>query len=147
MSALIVEDNPDVAQVLADIMASFGWKTCIAETPVEALLALRREIPTLILLDFNLPGANGVEVLQYIKNDPLAQNVEVVFVSAEDSPDTIRCALASGARDYLVKPVDMDHLREVLDSLPAAHDQPSEESKDLATVKKRKKTGTRNCRK
>lgn len=144
MSALIVEDNPDVAQVLADIMASFGWEARIAESPVAALLALRREIPALILLDFDLPGANGVEVLQYIKSDPLARNIDVVFVSAEDSPDTIRRALASGARDYLVKPVDVDRLGEVLGSLSSADDQPSKESKSSATAKKRKKTGTRS---
>jgi CheY-like chemotaxis protein len=147
MSALIVEDNPDVAQVLADILASFGWEARIAPTPVAALLALRQKIPVLILLDFDLPGANGVEVLRYIKSDPLARDVEVVFVSAEDSPDTIGHALASGARDYLVKPVDIDRLGEVLGSLPAAHVQPSEESKGTATAKKRKKTGARKRRK
>jgi CheY-like chemotaxis protein len=140
MSALIVEDNPDVAQVLADIMDSFGWQAHIAETPVAALLALRREIPALILLDFDLPGANGVEVLQYIKSDPLAKDVEVVFVSAEDSPDTIKRALASGARDYLVKPVDVDRLGEVLSSLPA-HCQLPKKSKGTATAKKRRKNG------
>lgn len=147
MSALIVEDNLDVAQILVDILASFGWEARIAETPVAALLALRREVPSLILLDFDLPGANGVEVLQYIKSDPLAKDVEVVFVSAEDSPDTIGRALASGARDYLVKPVDIDRLGEVLDSLPAAQSQVSEKRKSAATAKKRKKTGSRARRK
>lgn len=147
MSALIVEDNPDVAQVLADIMASFGWKTNIAQTPVAALLALRQEVPALILLDFDLPGANGVEVLQYLKSDPLARDIEVVFVSAEDSPTTIGRALASGARDYLVKPVDVDRLRDVLDSLPAAQSHLAEERKDAEPVRKRKKTGTRSRRK
>ncbi len=141
MSALIVEDNPDVAQILADIMTSFGWKTSIAETPVAALLALRRELPSLILLDFDLPGANGVEVLQYIKSDPLAKNIDVVFVSAEDSPDTIRRALASGARDYLIKPVDVDRLGEVLGSLPGAHGELSKKSNAPSAGKKRKKTG------
>lgn len=117
MSALIVEDNPDVAQVLADILILYGWDVRIAPTPAVALLSLRREIPALILLDFNLPGTDGVDVLQYIKSDPLAKNVAVVFVSAESSPDAIERALASGARDYLVKPVDIDRLGEVLNSL------------------------------
>jgi CheY-like chemotaxis protein len=145
MSALIVEDNPDVAQVLADIMASFGWKTSIAETPVAALLALHRELPALILLDFDLPGANGVEVLQYIKSDPLARNIDVVFVSAEDSPDTIRRALASGARDYLIKPVDVDRLGEVIGSLPVKAGQSSKKANGPATAKKQKtkRTGKR----
>lgn len=141
MSALIIEDNPDVAQVLADILASLGWEARIAPTPVAALLALRQKIPALILLDYDLPGANGVEVLQYIRSDPLAKNIDVVFVSAEDSPDTIRRALASGARDYLVKPVDVDRLGEVLDSLPAAKGRRPKKSKSAATGKKRKKNG------
>jgi DNA-binding response OmpR family regulator len=123
-----------------------GWEARIAETPVAALLALRREIPALILLDHDLPGANGVEVLQYIRSDPLAKEIEVVFVSAEDSPDTIRRALASGARDYLIKPVDVDRLSEVLGSLPENH-QSSEKSTDSTAGKKRKKTSTRSRRK
>lgn len=121
MSVLIVEDSQVLAQALAYMVELLGWKACVAHTPLAALQSLRREIPALILLDFNLPGLSGIEILHYIRREPLAHEVEVIFISSEDDPRVIQTALAAGARDYLVKPVDMDQLKDVLDSLPIKH--------------------------
>jgi len=68
----------------------------------------------LILLDLNMPGVNGMEVCRYIKRDPLAGDVPVVFVTAEDDPGIMEEARRAGAMDYIVKPVDFERLETIL---------------------------------
>jgi CheY-like chemotaxis protein len=115
---LIVDDDPNMAQALADMVGLFDWKTRIVTSPRAALEMLQRETPALMLLDLNMPGVNGMEVCRYIKRDPLAGNTPVVFVSAEDDLDTRERAREAGAMDYLVKPVELDRLEELLTKLP-----------------------------
>ncbi len=117
---LIVDDDHNMAQALADMVSLFDWNTQIVTSPRAALEALQRNPPALILLDMNMPGVNGMEVCRYIKRDPIAGNTPVVFVSAEDDPGTKLKAKEVGAMDYLVKPVDLDQLEQVLEKLPKA---------------------------
>jgi CheY-like chemotaxis protein len=115
---LIVDDDHEMAQALSDMVGLLDWNTHIVTSPRAALEMIQRNRPSLILLDMNMPGVNGMEVCRYIKRDPLAGNTAVVFVSAEDDPETKEKAKQAGAMDYLVKPVDVDQLEQVLDKLP-----------------------------
>jgi CheY-like chemotaxis protein len=114
---LIVDDDPIMAETIASMVNLFDWETRIAHSPRRALEAIQMEPPALILLDVNMPGIDGFEVLRFIKRDPLAQQTPVVFVSAEDAPSLRERARAVGASDYLVKPVDIDRLEVILDNL------------------------------
>lgn len=115
---LIVDDDQGMAQALADMVGLFDWDTQIVTSPRAALELLGRNPPVLILLDLNMPGVNGMEVCRYIKRDPVTGNTPVVFVSAEDDPGTRERARDAGASDYLVKPVEVDQLEQVLEKLP-----------------------------
>lgn len=115
---LIVDDDHEMAQALSDMVGLFDWNTHIVTSPRAALEMIQRNRPSLILLDMNMPGVNGMEVCRYIKRDPIAGNTPVVFVSAEDDPQTKEKAREAGAMDYLVKPVDLDQLEQLLDKLP-----------------------------
>lgn len=115
---LIVDDDHEMAQALSDMVSLFEWSTHIVTSPRAALEMIQRNRPSLILLDMNMPGVNGMEVCRYIKRDPIAGNTPVVFVSAEDDPQTKEKAREAGAMDYLVKPVDLDQLEQILDKLP-----------------------------
>jgi CheY-like chemotaxis protein len=114
---LIVDDDTTMAEALADMVQLFDWKTLVAHGPRNALQLIQGSPPALILLDLNMPGVDGLEVCRYIKRDPIAGNVPVVMVTAEDSPTMKEKARAAGASDYLVKPVDVDRLEVILDKL------------------------------
>lgn len=115
---LIVDDDHNVAQTLSDMVGLFDWTTLIVTSPRAAIEALHRNPPALILLDLNMPGVDGMEVCRYIKRDPISGSTPVVFVTAEDDPGTKVRATAAGAMDYLVKPVDIDRLEQVLERVP-----------------------------
>jgi CheY-like chemotaxis protein len=115
---LIVDDDTNMGQTLADMVGLFDWTTQVVTSPRAAIESLQRNPPSLILLDLNMPGVDGMEVCRYIKRDPVAGDTPVVFVTAEDDPGTKARAREAGAMDYLVKPVDIDRLEELLEKLP-----------------------------
>lgn len=115
---LIVDDDTVMAEAIADMVSLFDWETKIVHGPRAAIQAIHREEPALILLDLNMPGVDGLEVCRYIKRDPVTGGTNVVFVTAEDAPSIMEAALEAGASDYLVKPIDIDRLEAILDSLP-----------------------------
>jgi len=118
---LIVDDDPNMARAIADMVSLFDWKTHIVHGPGQAIKVLHLEKkPALVLLDLNMDGVNGLEVCKYIKRDPLTGNPEVVFVTAEDDPTFVKKAKEAGAMDYLVKPVDIDKLESILDNMLAS---------------------------
>jgi CheY-like chemotaxis protein len=114
---LIVDDDKVMAEAIADMVSLFDWETQIAHGPRPAIQAIQSNPPALILLDLNMPGVDGMEVCRFIKRDPIAGPIPVVFVTAEDAPSVKQAALNAGASDYLVKPIDIDHLEAILDKL------------------------------
>jgi CheY-like chemotaxis protein len=116
---LIVDDDKMMAKTLTDILELYDYKVTSVYGPREAIQALNERKPLLILLDLNMKGVNGLEVCRYIKRDPLNGDIPVVFITAEDDPSIMEKAKKAGAMDYIVKPIDFDHLEKVLSSLPA----------------------------
>jgi CheY-like chemotaxis protein len=114
---LIVDDDTEVANALAEMVSLFDWTTQIVHGPRPALQAIQSKPPALILLDLNMPGVDGLEVCRYIKRDPIAGKTPVVMVTAEDAPTMMERAREAGAEDYLVKPVDVDRLETILNKL------------------------------
>ena len=115
---LIVDDDKDMAEAIADMVSLYDWKTVIVHGPRAAIKALQVNPPSLILLDMNMPGVNGLEVCRYIKRDPISGHTPVAFVTAEDAPEIRKEALEAGASEYFVKPIDLDLLEKLLESLP-----------------------------
>jgi DNA-binding response OmpR family regulator len=75
----------------------------------------RQHRPHLVLLDLNLPDINGEEVLARLKADPATRELPVVVISADATPRQIERLHASGATDYLTKPLDIDHFLHIID--------------------------------
>jgi len=71
----------------------------------------------LILLDYNLPGVNGVQLLQHIRSYPEMKHTPVIFFSSSDNPQDIRNAYSNGANAYLVKPLGMSNLTDTIQSV------------------------------
>ena len=114
-NVLIVEDDRQMAQSLAAQIGVLGHTVAIAYGPRMALQQLNQVIPDVILMDINMPGLNGLEVLRFLRRDPITANVPVIVVSANDSQEMIHAALRAGANAYIVKPPIIEAIEEALD--------------------------------
>ncbi|NHT77346.1 two-component system phosphate regulon response regulator OmpR [Rhizobium sp. PP-F2F-G38] len=100
---LIVEDDPDMAEMLFDLVEAEGWTPFVAGSAEEATAFLSREIVHLILLDHNLPGASGRTFAQRIRS---SMDVGIIMVTAAGSSAERVLGLETAADDYIVKPFE-----------------------------------------
>ena len=101
---LIIEDDTDINNMMAEALRKAGYECTQAFSGTEGLLYIERDAFDLAVLDLMLPGMNGEALLPQIKAE---QNVPVIVVSAKDSIDSKVGLLTSGAEDYLTKPFDI----------------------------------------
>src|ERR1700691_1116565 len=104
-SILIVEDVPESLKFTASVLRGEGYRVSIASTAEQALSTLRFLQPELILVDFMLPGMNGLELTGRIKQDPRLQKSMVVAITGSSLLDEGK-ARQAGCDGFLVKPVD-----------------------------------------
>ncbi len=115
-SVLYIEDNV-VNQVLMEGMLAHrpGIDLLLAGLPGEGLALAAQAPPDLVLLDIQLPGMSGFEVLQRLREQPAMRHVPVIAVSANAMPADLEEARRAGFDGYLTKPLDMPHLLAVVD--------------------------------
>ena len=103
---LMIEDDEAMARIFRDILKPEGFETLHAPTGEEGLRAAAQERPDLILLDVNLPDANGVDICRTLKLDAATRHIPVLMLTGEAREVVQRVAgLDSGAEDYLFKPI------------------------------------------
>lgn len=101
---LVVEDETDIAALVAYQLTREGYRVETASNGATALDAIRRERPAMLVLDRMLPGISGDEVLNTVRNDPAMVAIPVLVLTAKrDQQDRIK-GLELGADDYLTKP-------------------------------------------
>lgn len=111
--ALVVDDDPEIREVLTDYLQGERFEVRQAASGEEAIHRMLTFRPQVVLLDIALPGFSGMETLRRIK--ALPRKTCVVMVSGLDDVETARRALALGASDYVTKPVDFTYLSLVLE--------------------------------
>jgi DNA-binding response OmpR family regulator len=109
---LIVDDEPHTLELLSEFLTAKRYEVVTASDGEEALRKVKEERPHLILLDVHMPGMNGLEVLQRVRQ--IDGEVGVIMVTAANDEETGRKALQLGAFDYIVKPVDFQYLERSL---------------------------------
>ena len=115
---LYVEDNPTNVRLLQQIFARYPQLELeIAEEAFLGIYKARSTKPDLIILDINLPGMDGYEVLSVLKNDPVTDGIPVIGLSANAMPYDIERGRSAGFFDYLTKPVDINRLINVFNKL------------------------------
>ena len=114
---LIVDDNRDSADSLAMLLEITGNKTYVAHDGVEALDALEKYRPEVVLLDIGLPKLDGHEVCRRIRQKPWGKDIVVIALTGWGQEDDRRKSEEAGFNGHLVKPVDYDKLLELLSSL------------------------------
>lgn len=116
---LIVEDDEPVARACKRALERFGWETEVVHDAAAAMEVLLRRETTAVVCDINLPGANGVNLLEFVRQ----ADIDVPFLLVTGDP-TIRTAIDAvelGAAEYMVKPVAPDELHARLERACAAH--------------------------
>ena len=102
---LVVDDVPANLGLLFDALTQAGHRVLVAESGEGALAQLDHETPEIVLLDYMLPGMDGMEVCRRIKARPASADVPVIFLTAVDELDEKVRALDAGAVDYVTKPI------------------------------------------
>ena len=101
---LIIEDDPDIQELLSHSLSGEGWKLIQVKTGEEGLKILKTKKVNCILLDIMLPGMDGLEILKNIKEIKNCQNIPVIMTTAKGEDTDIVLGLELGADDYVVKP-------------------------------------------
>src|SRR5512145_1819053 len=102
---VIVEDEPDTAEMFAEMMRLSGYQVLKSYGSAAAMGLIAREMPDAVVLDLMMPDVSGLEVLQFMRRDPVLSKIPVIMVSAKSLPSDIRMGLDAGATTYLTKPV------------------------------------------
>lgn len=110
---LLVDDEPYIENI-ANIFRRHGVEALIASTGEEGIELYKEQRPDCVLLDINLPGLKGTDVFYRLKDmDP---EVVVYFITGEVGCIALNKALDDGAKDYLLKPVDITRLKEIIEA-------------------------------
>ena len=107
-SVLVVDDETDIRQAVAEVLADEGYQVFDAGDGAEALAKLRAFHPSVVLLDLMMPGMNGWEFRDAQKHDPDVSEIPVVVLSALGRVGTI------DAEGFIQKPFDLDELLDVV---------------------------------
>jgi two-component system chemotaxis response regulator CheY len=115
-SVLIVEDSSTTRSMIRAAVEEAGEElnTVEASSGFEALKLLPREDYALIVTDINMPGINGLELINFIRKDERYRHIPLVIVTTERSAEDRDRGLAMGADAYVSKPFKEEELREVI---------------------------------
>jgi len=113
-TVLIADDEPNIVISLEFLLEQDGYRVLVARDGHEALEAIERELPGLVLLDVMLPGLSGYDVCQRIRQNPAWAKVRVIMLTARGREVEVTKGLALGANAYVTKPFST---RELLDEV------------------------------
>lgn len=115
---LVVDDSAAMRSLLVATLETLGQVRVVqAANGFEALRVLPREKFDLVLTDINMPDINGLELLSFIRSNPLYHELPVIIISTEGSRKDIDRGLSLGANEYLVKPFIPQKLLELVQGL------------------------------
>ncbi len=109
---LAVDDNPEHLELLAVNLTEAGYRLIVVNSGAEALKTIEVEKPGLVLLDVLMPEMNGFEVLKRIK--AIYPDIPVAMVTSVWDDEEGKKCLEAGAFDYITKPIDFNHLKNVI---------------------------------
>lgn len=116
---VVVEDNPASQRMLFEYFKQLGLEAKIAENGKEAIeliqsLVERQLVPSLILLDMQMPEMDGIEVTRILRRHPATSKVPIVVVSGNVLKEQREAAYTAGVNEYLAKPLDLNRLNKVV---------------------------------
>lgn len=109
LHVVIAEDDPRILELIRTRLELANYITHTAKDGLEAMELIDKVRPRAILLDINMPRLDGFGVLERLRADPQLREIPVLVLTARNSGDDVKRAIALGARDFLAKP--FDHLK------------------------------------
>jgi two-component system cell cycle response regulator DivK len=117
-TVLLVEDNPHNRKIFSGMLVHAGFAVVEAEDGHQALAAIEKALPDVILMDLSIPGVDGWEVTRRIKADPRTQKVPIIALTAHAMRGDEERARAAGCDHYLAKPISpkkvVEEVRKIL---------------------------------
>jgi CheY-like chemotaxis protein len=106
MKILVIEDNPTHSKLARLVLGAAGHTVDAVEEAEQALSAIKRDKPDIILLDMALPGMDGLTLVGKLSADPETRTIPIVVVTSYPDRFTKKDALAAGCESYVIKPID-----------------------------------------
>jgi DNA-binding response OmpR family regulator len=112
MKVLIADDEPNIVVSLEFMMKRAGYEVVIARDGTEALAAIRRERPSLVLLDAMMPGMSGFDVCEAVRADAELRDTPILMLTAKGRETDVARGVGAGANAYVTKPFSTRELVE-----------------------------------
>jgi len=113
---LIIEDNEDIRDNVAEILTISNFKVLVATNGKEGIESAQKNYPDLIICDIMMPGVDGYGVLHVLHKDPATQNTPFIFLTSKSERSDFRSAMEMGADDYITKPFAGNELLNAIES-------------------------------
>ena len=110
---LLVDDEERFVLTLAERLRLRNYDTRIATNGEAAISEIQKERPDIVLLDLKMPGMSGLEILEKIKTED--STIEVIMLTGQGDNQSCEDVLKAGASDFIVKPIDIENLMEVIE--------------------------------
>lgn len=114
-SVLIIEDEPDAADLFAEMMRVSGYRVRKTYSSLPAISMMVEDAPDVVILDIMMPDISGIEILREMRGSPALANIPVVIVSAKSMPADIKNGMEAGATTYVTKPVGYLDLKDAVE--------------------------------
>lgn len=138
MDILIVDDDKMSAETLADFLSGLlEHKVTISDSGAEALSLIETTNFDLLITDMKMPQMNGAELLRQIKSNEKLSSLPVVFLTGFAELDSALETLRQGAFDYLVKPVNISLLKNIIDRLESDHKSQPDAQPDVDSIRQK----------
>lgn len=108
---MIVEDDPDISNMLRIYFQSQGYEVAVAQRGEDALEMCRQQLPHIIVLDIMLPDMDGYDVCRELRGNLRTSHIPIVFLTQKDERSDKIHGLELGADDYITKPFDLEELK------------------------------------
>ncbi len=108
---LLAEDDSATRRTVEHLLVTWGHQVIACADGEEAWSRFREEVPRLLLLDWVMPGLDGLDVCRQVRGHPAGETVQVVMLTGRADLSDVEAALAAGADDYVIKPVDAAQLK------------------------------------
>lgn len=122
---LLVEDHDDTRMMYRFVLEGCSYRVVEAKNGEEAVQLAESLRPSLIVMDSNLPGMDGLMVTQHLRTHVDGDRIPILFLSGDAHPRLRIAALNAGGDEYLVKPVDLDHFQKTIERLLGPNQQQS----------------------
>jgi len=119
-TVVVIEDEPDAAELFAEMMRVSGFQTVTSYSSAPAIDLIASHKPDVVIMDVMMPDISGLDLLKSMRGKPELAGIPVILVSALAFPADIKTGLDAGASAYLTKPVDFIDLARTVEKVISA---------------------------